>query len=113
MAAATVNMKLGDLLPAIQAQLKNADGSFPNLTGTTVQFAMSQMPGLTPIVLQVAAIIDPINAIVQYAWQSGDTTTPSSPSGHYAEFIVTFIGGKVAHYPSGDYIRVILQDSVA
>ena len=113
MAAAVIVMKQNDLLPVIQAQLQNKDGSLPNLTGTSVKFAMSSSPGAAPIVNQTAAIIDPINGIVQYAWQVGDTAAASAQDGHYAEFIVTFIGGKVAHYPTGDYIRVVIQTAVA
>lgn len=88
----------GDLLPLIQETLVNGDGTNPNLTGATVAFVIVDSAHANASFGGAAAITDPINAIVTYTWQAGDTANAGS---FIYRWVVTFPGGKKETYPNG------------
>lgn len=98
-------IKRGDRLPALRVTLRDSLGGLPNLTGATVKFIMNDKAAGTKIVQdQAAAIIgNPLNGVVEYAWQAGDTDIASTYS---AEFEVTYLDGKDETFPNSKYIVI-------
>lgn len=95
-------MKQGDTLPTLQAQLVNADGSNPNVTGSTITFRMAATAHEPIIDDGAATVVDGPNGIVEYAWQAGDTDAAGQFKGEFS------VDGTRT-YPSGDsYITVVI-----
>lgn len=100
MALPQVNLKVGDQLPVLLAQLVNGDGSLPNLTGATVVFNMWTQDLQTQIVTNAACTVtDFVNDFVTYAWAANDTAKAGN---YYGEFKVTFPGGQTSRFPGPD-----------
>ena len=105
-------MKQGDRRPAMIATLGtlNPDGSITpdNLTGLTIVLNMSL--GNKPLITDGACVInDPINGVVQYNWQSGDTNTVGDCD---AEFKATDGSGLAKRYPNTDNFTVKIVPQV-
>jgi hypothetical protein len=100
---ATFIIKRGDTLPALPVQLRNPDGSVPNLAGATVLFKMSDRQSGALLISRAAAIVDLPTASVTFTWLAGDTVTAGLFSG---EFQVTFVGGAIATYPNQGFLTV-------
>src|SRR5436305_523685 len=100
---ATFVIKRGDTLPALPVQLRNPDGSIPNLAGATVLFKMSDPATGTLIVDRAAAIVDLPTASVTVNWLAGETSVVGIYKG---EFEVTFVDGHVATFPNQGFLMV-------
>lgn len=101
-------MKQGDTKPFLRVQLVNPDGSFPNLTGSTVKFRLGRVPDEAPYLADVnVTVIDAATGIVEYRWTDAGATALVGE--FIGEFRVTESGGAVITYPGGDeyvYIKV-------
>jgi len=106
----TVYMKQNDTLPAITAQLVDADGSIPDLTGATVKFIMRLTSGGAAKVDTSATIVTATTGDVKYSWVAADTDTVGDYEG---EFEVTFSGGAIQTYPNSRYFSIKVVDDIA
>lgn len=103
-------IRQGNLLPLLDFQLLNQDGTAPDLTGLTVTFTMRPVAGCGgPIVSGAAAIIDAKGGFVEYTWQARDTDVP----GLYIGEFTTVIGGKPLSFPNQGYVLVRVTPKVA
>ena len=96
-------IKTGDRLPRLRYELRNGDGTQPDLTGASVVFNMDDAQGAKILTRAAATIVSTSPPVVEYAWAAGDTTIPGL---HNAEFEVTFPGGLPATYPNRGYIQI-------
>ena len=101
-------MNTGDLQPALQATLLNADGSVANLTGASAVFTLVQY-GKT-LFSKAAVIVNAAEGIVQYNWQSGDTNYYGTCQG---TFIVTYASGLTQSFPVGSELDIVFPAAPA
>lgn len=103
-------MKQGSTSPPIRAQLlSQTTGAAISLVGASVDFKMYQVNDDSTVTALVDAegnIEDAANGIVNYEWQTGDTSVVGS---HRAEFVVTFSGGEVESFPPQGFIEVRIE----
>lgn len=103
-----IKMKSDDLLPPVEATLKEANGTAIDLsTYNSVNFTMENESG-SVVVNAAATIVDATNGEVRYEWQSGDTDAPGV---YKAEFVLTDPNGNELTIPSEDYIDVHIERS--
>lgn len=96
-------MKRNDLLPALQVQFLNPDGTPRDITGLPVIFHMRKGNSLkvsTPATMVVAS-----QGICEYRWSEGDTDEVGT---FRAEFEVS----GMDTYPKGGYIVVIIIEDL-
>jgi len=103
MATGLFKIKQGDLRPYLKAQLVrlDLDGEVDepqDLTGATVVFTMkNKVTNEVKIQEAGATVLTPLDGMVQYEWQDGDTDTPGNYRG---EFEATF-GAEPETFPNG------------
>lgn len=91
-------LKKGDRLPVFAAELLDADDNTVDISNTTVYFNYKlRYPGSTGV-SRTMDIVNPVSGLVQYAWTSGDTSTPGLYEG---EIIAEFTGGYQMSFPPG------------
>jgi hypothetical protein len=104
------DIKQGDLLPTLDAILKDDNGPV-DMTGSTLKFFMRTPEG-TVKVNGSAATADPNQVVnkgkVSYAWSGTDTDTPGMYQG---EFEAT-INSKRETFPSHGYIVITVVDDI-
>lgn len=66
----------GDLLPALELQLQNADGSVPDLTGATVECRVQPSDRSRQASVTVARIVDSRKGVVAHDWSVYETHFP-------------------------------------
>lgn len=98
---ATFTISRGDTSPALRYALLP---DTVDLTGATVVFNMRGVLSRAPAT--VARLAPPA---VQYAWQAGDTDQPGL---YRAEFEITYPGGQVETFPTGDVLAVHITDDL-
>lgn len=99
--------KRTDTYDIITYQCENEDGSFIDLTGSTVNFIMGKKNKL--VTNASAQITSAINGIVQYQLTEADTLV----SGQFlAEFEVVFPNGTKKTFPSNGYITVNIGENI-
>ena len=104
-------IKQNDTLPAIIANLTDANDAAVNLTGATVKFNMRVDPaGAVKVNAAGATIEDAESGQVSYAWISANTDTADD---YEAEFQVTFAGGAAQTFPGRNWIAVHVVDDIA
>lgn len=96
-------IKEGDLLPKIEATLKDETDTAVDLTDSTVKFKMNAHNDPTAKVDAAATIDDALNGKVSYTWIAADTDTPGA---YDAEFEVTFPSTKVLTFPNNGYLKI-------
>lgn len=104
----SVVMKVGDLLPALRAQLTDIDGVIQELTGATVRFNLRHRGTSEPILGGDCVVEDEAQGIVRYEWQEEDTEMPGEFEG---EFEVT-LSAKTITFPNGRHIRVRIINAI-
>lgn len=103
----TFYLKTSDTAPVLEATLTDATGSPIDLTGSSVQFQLSEPRSGTTIVDAGANIADASGGVVRYPWGDDDTDA----SGRYrAEFVVTYADGSVETFPNVAYHDVIITE---
>ena len=103
-------IKQNDTSPILQANLKDGNDAAVDVSGATIAFKMRPVSSTTATIDSAATIIDGTSGSVKYEWQSSDTATAGS---YFAEFQVTFSGGKIETFPNGDYIQITILDDIA
>lgn len=101
-------MKKDDLLPVVDAVLRDATG-LVDLTGATVKFIMKL--GLTGVVKVNASATTPsaTGGQVRYTWAGTDTDTAGD---YLCEWEVTLSGNK-STFPNGSFKRVRIVTDLA
>lgn len=117
MATVDFQMQAHDLLPSIQATLKNPDGTVVDLTNaTSVKFIMlaantdwTPKSGATPKVNTAATMVTPkTGGVVRYDWVTGDTDTAGQYLGQWQ---VTWPTNRPQSFPTATYYAIqILAD---
>jgi hypothetical protein len=90
------SIKQNDTSPSLQATLKDAALDPINLTGASVRLHMKSVDGTLKID-EAITIVTPLQGIIQYDWQSGDTDTVGT---YYVEFEVTYSDNSVETFPN-------------
>jgi hypothetical protein len=99
-------MVKGDRKPSIQAQLKWADDTIPDLTNCTVKFHMKK--GSDILVNANATIVSPATGgIVQYDWATNDVTVSGVCQG---EFEITWPDGLQTTWPTEGNLEIIFRE---
>ncbi len=107
-------IKKNDLLPPLDAFLKDADGNVVDLTDATeVNFIMQAQDSDTPKINTKgntpAQIVNPTNGQVRYSWIGTDTDTVGS---YYGEFEVDW-SPKLQTFPNTGFIVIKIIDDLA
>jgi len=99
-------IKRGDTSPALRFELLPGNVS---LAGAAVQFQMRPRSSATVIDRSAAihSVFQP--AVVEHAWQQGDTDTPGR---FEAEFRVTYMDGTIETFPNLGFIEVFVTEDV-
>lgn len=111
----TFYVKQGDLLPVIEATLKDSNAQPVPLAGCTVKFHMRPRSGGTVKINALATKIDDnvtpsTRGIVQYPWTGTDTDT----AGNFdCEWEVTTAGGHTITFPNPGPARVVISPQLA
>ena len=109
-------IKRNDLLPTLEAILKDADGNPVDLTDATdVVFHMREEEGAGLKIDGVAASFDanPATGKVIYAWRTNGNKDTDTSGLFLAEFEVTWTGGKIQTFPSQGYISIQIVDDLS
>lgn len=101
------SIKQNDTSPSLQATLKDASLTAINLVGATVRFHMKSVDGTLKID-QPMTVVTPLEGVVQYDWQAGDTDTVGT---YYVEFEVTYSDNSVETFPnSGNKVVSVVKE---
>jgi hypothetical protein len=93
----------GDRRTPFEAQLKNRDGTYPDLTGCDIAFHLVKADdGTVQINAASASVADEDLAIVQYAptAEDVDITVGADQTVRYAGWFIVTKDGKRDHYPN-------------
>ena len=107
--ASRFHIKQGDLLPTLDAIIRDADGvAIPLTTAVSVTFWMRRRGDLetVPKVDDAAgSFVDAAAGHVRYAWLLGDTDAPGT---YDAEFRVVWPGDRPQTFPSNGHFAVVI-----
>jgi len=103
-----LTFKRNDVPPPSVFQLLYSDGTVIDLTSCTVMFNLRLQNSLL-FISRAAAVIDALEGMVSFAWQTGDFALSGTYQG---EFEVTFPGGATRTVPSDSYIVITVYDDV-
>lgn len=102
-------MKRNDLLPEINATLRDANGTVVDLTGASLEFHMFTTAGASKV-NTTATIVSAAAGTVKYTWVGTDTDT----AGEYnAEWEVTFASTKPQTFPNSGHTTVTIVADLA
>jgi hypothetical protein len=90
------NIKQNDTSPSLQATLKDSALSPINLNGATVVLHMKSLEGVIKVDAAMT-IVESLNGIIKYDWQTGDTDTVGT---YYVEFEVTYADASIETFPN-------------
>ena len=90
------SIKQNDTSPSLQATLKDAALDPINLTAANVRIHMKSVDGTLKID-QPMTVVTPLQGLVQYDWQAGDTDTVGT---YYVEFEVTYADNSIETFPN-------------
>jgi hypothetical protein len=105
-------IRQGDLLPPIEATLKDGADQAVNLTGVSgVRFRAFRQGSTTLAVDAAATIVSETNGQVRYDWQSADSAVLAVPGILFGQWEVTS-SSKVETFPNNTHIAIrIVADS--
>ena len=96
-------IKQDDLLPEIQATLKDADDTVIDLSGATVKFIMTDKLTNEKKIDANAVVVNDTGGVVKYVWTGTDTDTAGNYKG---EFELKFADGRLMTVPNKVYINI-------
>ena len=104
----TFTVKQNDTVPALEAQLLDADGVGINLEMSQVRFRAIERFGKKTIE-KFATITDELTGKVQIDWQAGDTDI----AGYYnCEFEITFTDSTILTVPNDGYFMISIIEEL-
>ena len=98
-------IKQNDTSPSILATLADANNVPVPLTGVTVRIHIRDVAGSLLVDRQIE-IINPLEGIVRFNWQTGDTATPGT---YYAEFEVTYTDDTIETFPNNGKSVIVIK----
>ena len=101
-------IKQNDTSPSLQATLSDANLVPVDLTGSTVVLHMKSVDG-TLILSESMTITDDEGGVVQYDWQTGDT---SSAGTYYVEFEVTYADLAIETFPNTGSLALVISSEL-
>ena len=111
---ADFTIKKGDLLPELEATLKDGSDTAIDLTGrggATVRFHMRATGTLTTKVDAAATIVTAASGEVKYTWVAADTDTAGT---YFGEFEITWVtGSKLQRVPNDGHIEILVAENIA
>ncbi len=113
---ADFTIKRNDLLPVLEAILKDADDNPVDLTDATgVVFHMREEETAGLKIEDGSASIDsnPQTGKVSYPWVSNGVKDTDTSGLFLGEFEVTWTGGKIQTFPSQGYISIQIVDDLS
>ncbi len=113
---ADFTIKRNDLLPVLEAILKDAEDKPVDLTlATGVVFHMREEDAGSLKIDGVDGAIDanPQTGKVSYVWVSNGTKDTDTSGLFLGEFEVTWTGGKIQTFPSKGYISIEIVDDLS
>ena len=102
-------IKQNDTMPALQAQLKDVNGSPVNLDLCGVHFHMTNYKGIEKI-NRPATITNVATGEVKVEWQTSDTDTVGT---FKCEFEVNMPDGKILTVPNDGYFLISIVKELA
>ena len=90
------NIKQNDTSPSLQATLKDSALAPIDLTEATVNLHMKSVDGTIKVDTSMT-IVEELNGIIKYDWQTGDTDTVGT---YNVEFQVTYSDASVETFPN-------------
>jgi len=102
-------IKTNDTSPKLSVTLTDALGNAIGLAGCSARFHMKAFGASSLKVDAVATIVDAINGIVEYQWQSSDTDTAGT---YYGEIEVTYGDNTVETFPNNGYFTIIIKEDL-
>ena len=102
-------IKLGDLLPTLEATLFDESGASIDLTGATVLLLLKPASGQAPALSFDATVVDATAGTVRYDWPEPDAFLPLV---YLAEWQVTFPGDLIETFPNDGYFVINIVPSL-
>lgn len=103
-----IPMSQGNRLPILRRPLR-LRGEPVDLTGASVEFRFRPQSGGASRGGS-CTVFDADEAVVEYAWQSGDTDIPGVFD---ANFTATYVDGREITFPNLGYLRMVVTAKIA
>jgi hypothetical protein len=106
---ADLTLKTGDTWPAFVATLEENGGplDLTGAAGVTLRMASDNV-SLTDLACTIVG--SPVNGVVKYEWQAGDTDTPGT---YVVDFLIDFGTGKLQSAPNDSEKEIVIRQAVA
>lgn len=101
-------IKQNDTSPSLQATLSDANLVPVDLSGATVVFHMKSVDG-TLILSEGMTVTDSTGGVVQYDWQTGDTSDAGT---YYVEFEATYNDGAIETFPNTGSLALVISSEL-
>ena len=102
-------IKTNDTSPKLSVTLTDALGNAIGLAGCSVIFRMKAFGAISLKVYAAATVVDDVNGIVEYQWQSSDTDTAGT---YYGEIVVTYGDNTIETFPNNGYFTIIIKEDL-
>jgi len=113
---ADFTIKRNDLLPKLEAILKDGNNDPVDLTAATDIVFHMRFEKESTLKIQDGEVdidLDPTTGKVSYEWQGGTTSDTDTEGIFLGEFSVTWTGGKEQTFPSAGYINIEIYEDLA
>jgi len=106
---ADYELKAGDTSPPLQTQF-TVNGEAQDLSNAeSVTFRMMPLGSNEVSVEGDAQIVTASEGVAAYHWQDGDTNVPGL---YFAEWVVTYPGGKEQTFPNDEFDLLYIKDDL-
>lgn len=102
-------LTVGDLGPALEQQLLNADGTAPNLVGATMETRVMRADRTQQAFVTAPTVVNPQGGYVAHTWTAAETARP----GVYLVQFRRTDAGNVRTWPVDRYLTVLVNPSLS
>jgi BppU N-terminal domain len=102
-------LKKDTTLAPLDVRLLSATGARIDVSLATVRFRMRKKGGATNVIDRAATILDAVQGLVRYQWQTSDAALIGD---YEAEFEVTYPDTNNRIFPSPGFISIRITDSL-